>query len=74
MRFVDTDVLLHTIPNDPVQRPRAERANTVLADNDLAITTHVLQEFHVRPRAPAVLTSFPVTRPPASNPPVLDTS
>jgi predicted nucleic acid-binding protein len=48
VRFVDTNVLLYAISNDPAERHKAKRANDILAERDLAISVQVLQEFYVQ--------------------------
>jgi predicted nucleic acid-binding protein len=48
VRFVDTDVLLYAISRDPAEQDKAERANDILADRDLALSVQVLQEFYVQ--------------------------
>lgn len=48
MRFVDTNVLLYAISRDPKEREKAQRANEILADRDLAVSVQVLQEFYVQ--------------------------
>lgn len=48
MRFVDTNVLLYTISNDPGERVKAARANEILARRDLGLSVQVLQEFYVQ--------------------------
>lgn len=48
MRFVDTNVLLYAISRDPAEREKAERANDILADRELALSVQVLQEFYVQ--------------------------
>lgn len=48
MRFVDTNVLLYAISTDPSERAKAERANDILASEDLALSVQVLQEFYVQ--------------------------
>jgi predicted nucleic acid-binding protein len=48
VRFVDTNVLLYAISRDPAEREKAERANQILADRDLALSVQVLQEFYVQ--------------------------
>jgi predicted nucleic acid-binding protein len=53
VRFVDTNVLLYAISNDPVERVRAAHANKVLADRDLALSAQVLQEFYVQATRPS---------------------
>jgi predicted nucleic acid-binding protein len=48
VRFVDTNVLLYAISNDPAERDKAKRASDILADPDLALSAQVLQEFYVQ--------------------------
>ena len=48
MRFADTNVLLYAISRDPEEREKAERANALLAERDLALSVQVLQEFYVQ--------------------------
>jgi predicted nucleic acid-binding protein len=48
VRFVDTNVLLYSISNDPLETDKAERATTLLHDRDLAVSVQVLQEFYVQ--------------------------
>ena len=48
MRFIDTDVLLHAISRDPAEQDKANRANEILADRELALSVQVLQEFYVQ--------------------------
>jgi predicted nucleic acid-binding protein len=48
VRFVDTNVLLYAISRDPAELEKAERANEILADRDLALSVQVLQEFYVQ--------------------------
>ncbi len=48
MRFVDTNVLLYAISQDPSERDKAARAGEVLAGGDLALSVQVLQEFYVQ--------------------------
>lgn len=48
VRFVDTNVLLYAISRDPREQDKAERANHVLADRNLALSVQVLQEFYVQ--------------------------
>ncbi len=59
VRFVDTNVLIYSISNDPAERAKAERANEILATRDLGLSAQVLQEFYVqatRERRPGRLT------------------
>lgn len=48
MRFVDTNVLLYTVSQDPGERRRAAKANEILSCRDLALSVQVLQEFYVQ--------------------------
>ena len=48
MRFVDTNVLLYAISRDPAENAKAERANKLLAERELALSVQVLQEFYVQ--------------------------
>lgn len=48
MRFVDTNVLLYAISRDPGEAQKAELANALLRDRDLALSVQVLQEFYVQ--------------------------
>ena len=48
MRFIATDVLLHAISRDPAEQDKANRANEILADRELALSVQVLQEFYVQ--------------------------
>lgn len=48
MRFVDTNILLYAISRDPAEGAKAERANNLLAERELALSVQVLQEFYVQ--------------------------
>jgi predicted nucleic acid-binding protein len=48
VRFIDTDILLYAISRDPAEQDKAERANDILAERDLALSAQVLQEFYVQ--------------------------
>lgn len=48
MRFVDTNILLYAISSRPEERPKAERAERLLNEPDLALSVQVLQEFYVQ--------------------------
>jgi predicted nucleic acid-binding protein len=48
VRFADTNILLYAISRAPEERAKAERANALLAERDLALSTQVLQEFYVQ--------------------------
>ena len=53
MRFVDTNVLLYAISRDPAEQDKAQRANDVLSEHDLALSVQVLQEFYVQATRPS---------------------
>jgi predicted nucleic acid-binding protein len=48
VRFADTNVLLYAVSRDPEERHKAERARGILAEQDLALSVQVLQEFYVQ--------------------------
>ncbi len=48
MRFLDTNVLLYAVSTDLAEQPKTARANDVLDEVDLALSTQVLQEFYVQ--------------------------
>jgi predicted nucleic acid-binding protein len=48
VRFADTNILLYAISRDPAERSKAQRANSLLAARDLALSVQVLQEFYVQ--------------------------
>lgn len=48
MRFVDTNLLLYAVSTHPEERDKAQRANQVLGERDLALSVQVLQEFYVQ--------------------------
>ena len=48
MRFVDTNVLLYAVSDDPAEAGKRERAREVLSEPDLAVSVQVLQEFYVQ--------------------------
>jgi predicted nucleic acid-binding protein len=48
VRFVDTNVLLYAISRDRQERDKAQRANAILAERDIALSVQVLQEFYVQ--------------------------
>jgi predicted nucleic acid-binding protein len=47
VRFVDTDVLLYAVSNDPREQHKAQIARRILERGDLALSVQVLQEFYV---------------------------
>ena len=48
VRFADTNVLLYAISRDPGEREKAEQANFLLGQRDIALSVQVLQEFYVQ--------------------------
>ena len=48
MRFIDTNVLLYRVSEDPAERDKAEVAAKLLQATDLALSVQVLQEFYVQ--------------------------
>lgn len=48
VRFADSNILLYAISRAPQERAKAERANDLLAERDLALSVQVLQEFYVQ--------------------------
>ncbi len=48
MQFVDTNVLLYAISQDPEEQQKAARANELLAEGELGLSVQVLQEFYVQ--------------------------
>jgi predicted nucleic acid-binding protein len=48
VRFADTNVLLYAISKDPAERSKADLANTLLEQRDIALSAQVLQEFYVQ--------------------------
>jgi len=53
VRFADTNILLYAISGDPGEQVKAERANALLAERDLALSVQVLQEFYVQATRPS---------------------
>ena len=47
-RFVDTNILIYSISDDPAEREKAGRAGQILSARDLALSVQVLQEFYVQ--------------------------
>ena len=45
-RFVDTNVLIYAACTDPEDTIKREQARTLLLNDDLALSTQVLQEFY----------------------------
>jgi predicted nucleic acid-binding protein len=48
VRFVDTNILLYAISNDPAEAGKAEVAREILESRDLALSVQVIQEFYVQ--------------------------
>jgi predicted nucleic acid-binding protein len=48
VRFVDTNLLLYAVSNDPGEAAKARRAREILDDRELATSVQVLQEFYVQ--------------------------
>lgn len=48
MRFIDTNVLLYRISQDPSETSKAEIAAQIMDDEDLCLSVQVLQEFYVQ--------------------------
>jgi predicted nucleic acid-binding protein len=48
VRFVDTNVLLYAISQEPEEQDKCERANEILTARDIALSVQVLQEFYVQ--------------------------
>lgn len=53
MRFVDTNVLLYAVSEDPAEAGKRDRARHVLNERDLAVSVQVLQEFYFQATRPA---------------------
>jgi predicted nucleic acid-binding protein len=53
MRFVDTNVLLYRISNDPAEAAKAATAAELLRHPDLCLSVQVLQEFYVQATRPS---------------------
>jgi predicted nucleic acid-binding protein len=52
VRFVDTNVFLYAVSRDPAEKGKADRANEILAERDLALSVQVLQEFYTQATRP----------------------
>jgi predicted nucleic acid-binding protein len=48
VQFVDTNILLYAISQDPAEQEKAKIANEILAGRDLVLSAQVLQEFYVQ--------------------------
>lgn len=53
MRFVDTNILLYRISNDPAEADKAAIARALLQEPDLCLSVQVLQEFYVQATRPS---------------------
>jgi predicted nucleic acid-binding protein len=51
-RFIDTNVLLYSISQDPAEVSKREIAVSLLDANDVALSIQVLQEFYVQATLP----------------------
>lgn len=56
MRFVDTNVLLYAVSEDPEEAGKRDRARRVLSERDLAVSVQVLQEFYFQATRPTRVT------------------
>jgi predicted nucleic acid-binding protein len=45
--FLDTNVILYAVSNDPAEQEKASRAREILTHEDFGVSTQVLQEFFV---------------------------
>jgi predicted nucleic acid-binding protein len=52
VRFVDTNVLLYLVATAAAERKKAKVAAAILADDDLALSVQVLQEFYAQATRP----------------------
>lgn len=52
MRFVDTNVLLYAVSDDPAEAHKRKRARDVLSEPELAVSVQVLQEFYFQATRP----------------------
>ena len=52
MRFLDTNILLYRISNDPVEKDKARIAAEILLQPDLGLSVQVLQEFYTQATRP----------------------
>ena len=48
MQFIDTNILLYAISQDPAEQGKAKSADEILSGRDLALSVQVLQEFYVQ--------------------------
>ena len=52
MRFVDTNILLYAVSNDPAEAGKADSAREIMDSRDLSLSTQVIQEFYVQSTRP----------------------
>jgi predicted nucleic acid-binding protein len=55
--FVDTNILIYAVSNAPSERRKSEIARSILREEDVGLSTQVLQEFYwvaTRPHKPAL--------------------
>jgi predicted nucleic acid-binding protein len=55
LRFLDTNVLLHSISRDPAETSKRQTAIALLDSDDVALSIQVLQEFYVQATRPTRL-------------------
>lgn len=48
VRFIDTNILLYRVSEDPAEHEKSETAAKLLQATDLALSVQVLQEFYVQ--------------------------
>jgi predicted nucleic acid-binding protein len=63
VQFIDTNILLYAISQDPGEQDKAKSANEILSGRDLALSVQVLQEFYVQ--ATRASRPDPITHPQA---------
>ena len=51
-RFIDTNILLYSISQDPAETRKRDIAIAVLEDDDLGLSVQVLQEFYLQATRP----------------------
>lgn len=51
--FVDTNILLYSIGDDPTDRGKCVRARAILASSELILSVQVFQEFYVQATRPS---------------------
>jgi predicted nucleic acid-binding protein len=58
-RFVDTNILLYSISQDPIEAAKRDIAVALLDADDLALSVQVLQEFYVQATRPTRQDALP---------------